>query len=142
MTKNEFNIGDKVVTKQYYDIDVNGYSTTIPIGEEGVIEDIYADELLVSFGNYGISLIRPISEFEPIQPLARRTAFLTRLQSLLREFDAFLVAHKTDMPVSLYFNDNEDDIPSASIGKEINKGCGVVITADNIMDFDKEGVCR
>lgn len=131
MTKNEFKIGDKVTANQYYDIDINGYSTTIPIGEEGVIEDIYTDELLVSFSNYGLSLIRSISEFEPIQPLDRRTAFLTRLQSLLREFDATI-------EINPYYE------TAACLSLWLNKECAFknkearMITADNIMDFDKE----
>lgn len=78
------------------------------------------------------------SELDMHLPYDRKTAFLRELQGLLRKYDAFFVAHKTDMPVSVYFNDNENDIPFASIGKEINKGCGVIVTADNIMDFDKE----
>ena len=137
MTKNEFNIGDKVAAKEYYDIDINGYSTTIPIGEEGVIEDIYTDELLVSFGNYGVSLIRPISEFEPIQPLDRRTAFLTRLQSLLREFDAKICGGLSDI--------SKKDVVFILIGdndrvKYLNGSSDTYahINADNIMDFDKE----
>lgn len=64
-----------------------------------------------------------------------KTAFITRLQSLLSQYGASFVAHKTDIPVSVYFNNNE--APFISIGEEINKGCGVVVTADNIMDFDK-----
>ena len=88
MTKNEFKIGDKVVTTKYYDIDVNGYSTTIPVGEEGVIEDIDDEELYVSFSGYGVFLTLPTSEFEPLQSLDRKTAFLTELQVLLRKYDA------------------------------------------------------
>ena len=135
--EHNFKVGDKVTANQYYDIDINGYSTTIPIGEEGMIEDIYTDELLVSFGNYGVSLIRPISEFEPIQPLDRRTAFLTRLQSLLREFDATICGGLSDT--------HNDDVIYISIGDDEiayrNGEMGVSfasITADNIMDFDKE----
>ena len=59
MTENRFKIGDKVATTKYYDIDINGYSTTIPIGEKGVIEDVWDNELLVSFNRFGLSLIRP-----------------------------------------------------------------------------------
>ena len=130
--EHNFNVGDKVTANQYYDIDINGYSTTIPIGEEGVIEDIYTDELLVSFGNYGVSLIRPISEFEPIQPLDRRTAFLTRLQSLLREFDARIYdedEYKVIIDLGIHSNKGER-IECMGTDGEVN--------ADNIMDFDKE----
>ena len=73
---------------------------------------------------------------EPTEIAESKTAFITRLQSLLSQYGASFVAHRTDMPVSVYFKDNE--APSVSIGEEINKGCGVVVTPDNIMDFDKD----
>lgn len=136
MTKNELNIGDKVVAKRYYDIDVNGYSTTIPIGEVGVIEDVYDEELLVSFSNYGVTLIRPTAEFEPIQPLDRRTAFLTELQALLRKYDATIYGGLSET--------HNDDVIFVSIGNDdiaYRNGYGeeyANITADNIMNFNKE----
>ena len=134
--EHNFNIGDKVTANQYYDIDINGYSTTILIGEEGVIEDIYTDELLVSFGNYGVSLIRPISEFESIQPLDRRTAFLTRLQSLLREFDAHIEPCGCEIEgLSIVLKDNEEIYYKMDDFSPMRN-----LTANNIMNFDKEGV--
>ncbi len=69
---------------------------------------------------------------DKVKPISRKEAFLTLLKSLLKEFDAYLIAHDTDIPISVYFND-ADDMPFASIGKEENKGCGVVITADHII---------
>ena len=56
----------------------------------------------------------------------------------MRECDVYLIAHKTDMPVSVYFKGSANDGPFAQIGREVNKGCGVVITADNIMGLRKE----
>lgn len=136
MTENEIKIGDKITTTKNYDIDINGYSTTIPTGEIGLIEDIDDDELYVSFSGYGVFLTLPASDVEPIQPLDRRTAFLTRLQSLLREFDASIG----------YFIGDDDkygwcDYPTLKIGDEVIKyPAGEIdeINADNIMDFDKE----
>ena len=134
--EHNFKVGDKVTANQYYDIDINGYSTTILIGEEGVIEDIYTDELLVSFGNYGVSLIRPISEFESIQPLDRRTAFLTRLQSLLREFDAHIEPCGCEIEgLSIVLKDNEEIYYKMDDFSPMRN-----LTANNIMNFDKEGV--
>ncbi len=74
---------------------------------------------------------------EKITPIDKRRAFLSRLGALLREFDVYLIAH-SDLPLSAYFNNAEGYEPFASIGKEQNKGCGFVIEADNIMDFEKE----
>lgn len=132
--EDNFKVGDKIVTKEYYDIDINGYSATIPIGEEGMIEDVWDDELLISFDRYGLSLIRPRSEFEPIQPLDRRTAFLTRLQSLLREFDARIYDHddyRLYIDLGIHGEGFERIVYSDTEGE---------VDADNIMDFDKEGV--
>lgn len=70
---------------------------------------------------------------EPVDP---KTAFLSELKGLLEKYDAHLIAHKTDMPISVYF-EGEDE-PCVTIGKEVNKGCGIVITPDNIMEYDKE----
>ena len=106
--EHNFNVGDRVTLAG----DTNAVGTIRYVGKETCIVDFGMGDSTVGY--------------KDIQPLDRRTAFLRKLGALLKEHDAFLVAHKTDMPVSLYFNDNEDDIPSASIGKEINKGCGVI----------------
>ena len=136
---NEYNfkIGDKVATKKPYDIAINGNTTTIPIGDEGVIENVDGEELLVDFPGYFCALTLNIADVEPIQPLDRRTAFLTRLQSLLREFDATICGGLSDT--------HNDDVIYISIGDDEiayrNGEMGVSfasITADNIMDFDKE----
>ena len=135
--EHSFKVGDKVTANQYYDIDINGYSATIPIGEEGVIEDVWDDELLVSFNRFGLSLIRPISEFEPIQPLDRRTAFLTRLQSLLREFDAKIYGGQSDIYDEdvLYIQIGNDRIAYRNGQHNV---CYPHINADNIIDFNNE----
>lgn len=132
MTKNEFKIGDKVVTTKYYDIDVNGYSTTIPVGEEGVIEDIDDEELYVSFSGYGVFLTLPTSEFEPLQSLDRKTAFLTELQVLLRKYDARIYdedEYKVIIDLDIHCEKSER-IECIGTDGEVN--------ADNIMNFNKE----
>lgn len=79
------------------------------------------------------------SGWQEYELLDAKTAFLTRLQSLLREFDA---------SISVYAEGSYcgDDIKSVSVfitvGDEYFEydvtDCDVVINADNIMDFDKE----
>lgn len=60
-----------------------------------------------------------------------KTAFLTRLQSLLKEFDAEIVFHCD--------NKQETIATSIIVGKsEIRRNEVYGVTADNIMDFDKE----
>ena len=66
-----------------------------------------------------------------------KTLFLTELKELLAKYGVFLIAHKTDIPVSVYFEGSADYCPFASIGKERNKGCGVVIDAKSF-DYDKD----
>ena len=142
--EHNFKVGDKVTANQYYDIDINGYSTTIPIGEEGVIEDVDYDELYVSFSGYGVFLTLPASDVEPIQPLDRRTAFLTRLQSLLREFDAEICYREGDCELHIDLGDGNrfDRIsyPFEYPDYDINDVGRLNLTADNIMDFEEEGV--
>lgn len=133
MKKNEFKQGDKVATTKCYDIAINGYSTTIPIGEVGVIEDMNDNELYVYFSGYCVYLTLPISEVEPIQPLDRRTAFLAELQALLRKYDAEIEVEQTGY----------DSIPNIVLYADGGKGSAYYsaragLTADNIMDFDKE----
>ena len=72
-------------------------------------------------------------DLELVEPYDRRTAFLTRLQSLLREFDAEIVFHCD--------NKQETIATSIIVGKSESRRNEVYgVTADNIMDFDKEGV--
>lgn len=138
MTQNEFKQGDKVATKKCYDISIYGCSTTIPIGEEGEIEDIYGDELYVYFSGYSVYLTIPVSDVELIQPLDRKTAFLTELRELMRRYNAFFSVDAEGARC-------EDDVKKVEltifIGEErmtrdVTEDC--VIEADNIMDFDKE----
>ena len=132
MTKNEFKIGDKVVTAKYYNIDINGYSATIPIGEVGVIDAVIDADLFVCFNRYGLNLIRPASEFEPLQSLDRKTAFLTELQVLLRKYDARIYdedEYKVIIDLDIHCEKSER-IECIGTDGEVN--------ADNIMNFNKE----
>ena len=135
--EHNFKVGDKVATTKSYDIAINGNTTTMPIGEVGVIENVDGEELLVDFPAYYCALTLMASDVEPIQPLDRCTAFLTRLQSLLREFDAKVCGGLSDI--------SEKDVVFILIGgndkvKYLNGTSDTYahINADNIMDFDKE----
>ena len=73
-----------------------------------------------------------LQAFDCIEHIDRRMVFLTRLQSLLREFDA---------KIKPEFNSYADmGIVSILVGAEYVVESVDTITADNIMDFDKEGV--
>ncbi len=69
-----------------------------------------------------------------IEPITRKEAFLSRLGALLKEFDADIIASQSDLgEVSLYFNIDGDD----TVGY-CDEDSYFILTADNIMDFEKE----
>ena len=124
--EHNFKVNDRVRFIGDYDHYVE---RTLEKGEE------YAVTYVDSVGNCDLSV--PCTAYsvsgedlELVEPYDRRTAFLTRLQSLLREFDAeigdsgirFLkgmeITFGTDTPYIRYNH--------------------CTINADNIMDFDKE----
>lgn len=137
MTKNEFKIGDVVRIKDSPQIEKEFNLPPLP-DYLFRVEYIQDDKLTVASDYSNVRFIVDAEFFELVETPDRKTAFLTELQELLNRHNAFFIAHKTNMPVSVYFNDNEDDAPFASIGKEINEGCGVIVNADNIFDFNKE----
>lgn len=47
-----YNKGDKVVSKRYFDIDINGYLTQICKGDIGTVDWDSGDEIDVYFGDY------------------------------------------------------------------------------------------
>ena len=68
----------------------------------------------------------------------RRTAFLTRLQSLLKEHIATIQAYMSGVDtvgLCVYFGDENIEEVDYQYNDTICE-----ISADNIMDFDKEGV--
>lgn len=73
---------------------------------------------------------------EKINPVDRKTDFLTRLSELLREFDAEIEYHIGSDEKSDY-----SEYYAITIGRErlTYDNCeGASLTADNIMDYDKE----
>lgn len=114
----KFNVGDRVRLKS------NGSIVDVVIAKDGWIG---YDE------NRRIAGSCPMEEVEPISP---KTAFLTRLQSLLREFDAEIEYHIGSDDKSDY-----SEYPAITIGRErlTYDNCdGASLTSDNIMDYDKE----
>ena len=135
--EHNFNVGDKVATMKPYDIVINCIATTIPIGKEGVIEKVDGEELLVYFPAYDCALALMANEVGPIKPVDYcKPAFLTRLQSLLREFDAHIEPCGCEIEgLSIVLKDNEEVYYKMDDYSPMRN-----LTADNIMDFDKEGV--
>ena len=125
----KFEIGDRVMCT---DNGALGVITSIDIDPMGV-----CDGYTVLFDDGEETWIcadMVVHSDEP--PYDPKTAFLSELKELLEKYNVNLIAHKTDMPISAYFVGEE--MPFANVGKEVNRGCGVVVTADNIMDYDKE----
>ena len=145
---NEYNfkVGDKVAINRSFEISINGYTDTIPTGEIGTVTSVCGSHVVVYFSEYHTVLTLPKRYVEPIRPLDRRAAFLTRLQSLLREFDAEICYREGDCELHIDLGDGDrfDRIsyPFEYPDYDINDVGRLNLTADNIMDFDKEGVCR
>ena len=72
--------------------------------------------------------------YESIEHYDCRTAFLTRLQSLLREFDAHIEPCGCEIEgLSIVLKDNEEIYYKMDNFSPMSN-----LTAENIMDFDKE----
>lgn len=131
----KFKKGDRV---RFIREDCHWIEISIHNGYEGVVvgdgSGYFHNSVDVNFG--GASDEISADDLELVEPYDPKTAFLSELKGLLEKYGAYLIAHKTDMPVSVYLDGAEK--PCVTIGKEVNKGCGVVITSDNIMDYDKE----
>ena len=115
-TRHNFKRGDRVMLKG----DDTFLGTIIDVGfkSASIVWDCEPDEIY-------------LQAYERIEHIDRRTAFLTRLQLLLREFDAEIVFHCNHKQETL--------ATSIIVGKSEscrNEVYGVNST--NIMDFDKE----
>lgn len=121
-----FKKGDRVRFKGDY---AHYAESALEAGKEYTVvsADEYGCDLSVQCTAYSVG----VEDLELIEHLDRRTAFLSRLQSLMSEYDA-----------SFYFYDVYD--MEIRIGEEsveysfLNKENSPSLTADNIMDFDKE----
>ena len=122
--EHNFKVGDKVYM---------AYDPTI----SAIVTDVCHE------GKYDYYVKKDGSEFttgcQEYELLDAKTAFLTRLQSLLREFDAKICGGLSDI--------SEQDVVFILIGgndkvKYLNGDTDTYahINADNIMDSDKEGV--
>ena len=123
--EHNFKVGDKVATD---DAEYSGIVTAV---DDMGCKVRFADGEELFFLN-GILHHSDLSDYD------RRTAFLTRLQSLLKEFDAKIYGGLSDIC-------SDEEVLYIQIGLdriEYRNGqynvCYPHIAADNIMDFDKE----
>lgn len=116
----KFNVGDRVRSKFYgivgtvIDVDTDGY----------IIEPDHVEEMWIAE--------------EDAEAYDRKTDFLTRLSELMREFDAEIEYHIGSDEKSDY-----SEYYAITIGRErlTYDNCeGASLTADNLMDYDKEWV--
>ena len=114
----KFNIGNRVRSKFYgivgtvIDVDADGY----------IINPDHVEEMWIAE--------------EDAEAYDRKTDFLTRLSELLREFDAEIEYHIGSDEKSDY-----SEYYAITIGRErlTYDNCeGASLTADNLMDYDKE----
>lgn len=121
MTQNEYKIGDRV---RHLGYNLCGIITDF-LGEGFVMVRAIDDEVFSTW------------DINNLELCDRKTAFLRELQALLRKYDATICGGLSDM--------HNDDVIYVSIGDDEiayrNGEFGMSfasITADNIMDFDKE----
>lgn len=132
MIKNEIKTGD--IVRYIGDDNDLGYDLPLCNGADYVVAKVNDSEvdLETPYIFPGVD----IKDLELIEPLDRKTAFLTELQALLRKYDAKIesCAEGTeDSWIDIYFGDE------CVICFDRNpQTCCATITADNIMDFDKE----
>lgn len=120
----DFKVGDKVLIPPYYTIGkiiaICGSPADLHYCvkfDTGICAYYYKDELKLVDEN----------------PYDRRTAFLTELQALLHKYDAEIEVEQTgydSMPNIVLYTDGGKD--SAYYSTRVG------LTADNIMEFDKE----
>lgn len=130
--EHNFKVGDKVATTQSYTLSVYGQDVTIPIGEEGIVQEVSDNTIDVYFAGYYTLLTIPILNLDPIKPLDRKTSFLRELQALLRKYDARIYDHDD---YRLYIDLN---IHGEGFERIVYSDTEGEVNADNIMDFDKE----
>lgn len=105
----KFKIGDRVAVNR------NSIGVVNKIYPSDKAKNIYV--IALDKGGFGTAWENEIEE--------AKLAFLSELKGLLEKYDVFMIAHNTDIPVSVYFKGEE--IPFARVGKEVNKNCGVII---------------
>jgi len=113
-----FNLGDRVRSKFY--------------GVVGTVIDVDADGYIINPDHVEEMWIAE----EDAEAYDRKTDFLTRLSELLREFDAEIEYHIGSDEKSDY-----SEYYAITIGRErlSYDNCeGASLTADNLMDYDKE----
>lgn len=134
-----FKIGDRV---RFTREDCHWIETSIHNGDEGVVigngSGYFPNSVDVSFS--GVSDEISVNDLELVETYDPTTDFLTRLQSLLSEFDAEIRFVEGDYSPAIIFKGYKDE--KTSFGEFIdglmlysNHSC---ISADNIMDYDKE----
>ena len=121
--EHNFNVGDRVIAD---DAEYSGIVTAV--------DDIGCD---VRFDDGEETwILKDLLHHSDDTPYDRRTAFLTRLQSLLREFDAHIEPCGCEIEgLSIVLKDNEEIYYKMDDFSPMRN-----LTADNIMAFDKEGV--
>lgn len=131
-----FIIGDRVRFIRDYDNEC----VCIDKGDCGTIEKNDANGILITLDNPEYIRIFDTDYIEPITPTDSKTAFLSDLADVLRKHNAV---------INVSWNDYFDTDKSPMIDMDImfadsNKGIcledvlGETLTADNLMEYDKE----
>lgn len=127
-----FNIGDRVRFTRDYDNEC----VCVDKGDCGTIERIDANGILITLDNPEYVRIFDMDYIEPITPIAPKTAFLSDLAAVLRKHNAEIIGGGFD-GYGDYLQVRLGNESPFDVGED-NQYDGVVLTADNIMDLNKE----
>lgn len=125
----KFKVGDKVTLKKAVDVHIDDGLTQIVPGEIGHIDWTDGNEMDVYFGDY-VKLELYASQVKLAEPTDHKTAFLAELKELLVRYNASIQQDHGCFVVLI----NDKYVHTIEGGDEY------ILTADNVMGYDKEEV--
>lgn len=136
----KFKVGDRVRFKNDC-YDYGGDDTCASKGDHGSVVAVDDEDITIKLDAPSYITTEP-SNLDIVEPTDRKTAFLAELKELLIRHNA-MIEITEDFPDCAYikFHVGEESISFEDIGlTEIGGDRLEVITPDNIMGYDKEGV--
>lgn len=129
----KFNVGDRVRLKEYYEFTCANELTYIDVDEVGIVKAVYGGYIKIDFSDMPVWLEFYEDKIELVESYNPKTAFLSELKALLEKYNASIYDYE-QYKLCVDF-DNGDSISWYWGNKTPQKS---MLTADNIMDYEKE----